>query len=192
MKQRIEFYQAALKPSQDRASLSTLWQISLVLVLLWGLKFAFAGFEQYQLQQQNAALQASAQEGEVQVQRLQQTLADLKASQDDSEREQIERNIQARQQLLGLLQQKNLMSYATILKDLAHIPWKDVALQGLTLQGKQMVLRGEAANASAVPQWILGFEQRNSLRGHGFSQLAISEREQGGLSFSLYSAEEAQ
>lgn len=192
MKQRIEFYQTALKPSQDRASLSTLWQISLVICLLWGLKFAFAGYQQYQLQQYNGALQTSAQDGEAQVQRLQQTLTDLKASQDDSEREQIERNIQARQQLLGLLQQKNLMSYATILKDLAHIPWKDVALQGLTLQGKQMVLRGEAAHASAVPQWILGFEQRNTLRGHGFSQLAISEREQGGLSFSLYSAEEAQ
>lgn len=74
MKQRIEFYQAALKPSQDRASLTTLWQISLVICLLWGLKFAFAGYEQYQLQQQNAALQTSAQEGEAQVQRLQQTL----------------------------------------------------------------------------------------------------------------------
>lgn len=189
MKQRIEFYQAGLKPVQDRANIHTLWRVGLAIVVLWGLVFAYAGLSRYQLEQQNNALQASLMAGSQDMDRLRQTLAMLNGRQDDSERKRIEQNIKGRQQLLGLLQQKNLVSYANTLNDLAHIPWQGVALKGLTLQGKQMVLRGEADKASAVPAWILGFEQRSSLRGHEFGQLAITQQPEGGLSFSLYSAE---
>ena len=189
MKLRIEFYQAALKPVQDHANIKMLWRVSLAIVVLWGLVFAYAGLNRYQLEQQNNALQAALMAGTRDADQLRQTLALLNGRQDDTERERVEQNIKARQQLLGLLAQKNLVSYANTLNDLAHIPWQGVALKGLTLQGKQMVLRGEAAKASAVPAWILGFEQRSGLRGHGFGQLAINQQPEGGLSFSLYSAE---
>lgn len=59
MKHRIEFYQAALKPSQDPASITTLWRVSLAIVVLWGLVFAYSGFTRYQLEQQNNTLQAT-------------------------------------------------------------------------------------------------------------------------------------
>lgn len=189
MKRRIEFYQAALKPSQDPASIALLWRLGLAIVLLWGIVFAYAGFNQYQLQQQNSALQAAVVSGEADLNQLRQQLAALNSRQDDGQRARIEQNINARQRLLGVLQQENFVSYARILNDLARIPWQGVALQGLTLEGKRMVLRGEAASASQVPAWILGFEQRDSLRGHRFGELEISRRPQGGLGFSLYSAE---
>ncbi|MGB5855228.1 MAG: fimbrial assembly protein [Oceanisphaera sp.] len=189
MKHRIEFYQAALKPSQDPANITTLWRVSLAIVVLWGLVFAYSGFTRYQLEQKNNTLQATLMADTRNVDKLRETLALLTGRKDDTERDRIEQNIRARQQLLSLLSQQNLVSYANTLNDLAHIPWQGVALKGLTLQGKQMVLRGEAAKASAVPAWILGFEQRSSLRGHGFGQLAISQQPEGGLSFSLYSAE---
>ncbi|WP_417614494.1 fimbrial assembly protein [Oceanisphaera sp.] len=189
MKQRIEFYQAALKPDQDHANLGLLWKVSLAIVVLWGAIFANAGFNSYQLEQQNNALRAAVMAGTRDTEQLHQTLALLNGRKDDSERQRVEQNIKARQQLLSLLAQKNLVSYASTLNDLAHIPWQGVALKGLTLQGKQMVLRGEAARASDVPAWILGFEQRSSLRGHAFGQLAINQQPEGGFSFSLYSAE---
>lgn len=189
MKQRIEFYQAVLKPAQDPATLGLLWRVSLGIVLLWGLVFAYGTFSEYQLKQQNLALQAAVSQGEQDALQLSSALAELKARQDDGTKEQIEQNIKTRQQLLQLLNQKNLVSYANTLNDLAHIPWQGVALQGLTLQGKQMVLRGAASKASDVPAWILGFEQSSSLRGHSFGQLSISQDSEGGLSFSLYSSE---
>ena len=189
MKHRIEFYQAALKPSQDPANLKRLWQVGVGIMVLWGGIFAYSGVTQYQLQQQNNDLQAAVLAGERDLGQLRQALSGLNARKDDNERGRVEQNIRERQQLLGLLQQKNLVSYARTLNDLAHIPWQNVALQGLTLQGKQMVLRGEASQASAVPAWILGFEQRSSLRGHRFGQLAISQQPEGDLSFSLYSAD---
>lgn len=188
MKQRIEFYQEALKPSQDLASLKLLWQVSLAIVLLWGLVFAYATFSQYQLQQHTQNLQADMQVGERNLEQLRQMLSELNARQNSGELDRIEQNIKSRQQLLGLLQQKNLVSYAKTLQDLALIPWDGVALQGLTLQGKHMILRGETNQASAVPAWILGFEKSSSLRGHQFGQLAITQQPEGGLSFSLYSA----
>ncbi|MBR9857214.1 MAG: fimbrial assembly protein [Gammaproteobacteria bacterium] len=189
MKRRIEFYQAALKPSQDPASITLLWRVGLAIVLLWVIMFAYAGFNQYQLQQQNNALQAAIWSGEADLNQLRQGLAALNSRQDDGQRMRIEQNIHARQRLLGVLQQENFVSYANTLSDLARIPWQGIALQGLTLEGKRMVLRGEAASASLVPAWILGFEQRDSLRGHRFGELEISRRPQGGLGFSLYSAE---
>lgn len=189
MKRRVEFYQAALKPSRDPASLTLLWRGSLAIVLLWGLVFAYAGFSQHQLQQQNRALQAAVASGDADLNRLREGLATLNRLQDDGQRERLEQNIRARQRLLGVLNQESFVSYATILNDLARIPWQGVALQGLILEGKRMVLQGEAASASAVPAWILGFEQRDSLRGHGFGQLDISRQADGELGFSLYSAE---
>ena len=116
-------------------------------------------------------------------------LAELKARQQSGEKEQVERNIASRQELLQVLDLKHWVSYANTLRDLALIPWKNVALQGLTLQDDRMVLRGEAAQASAVPAWILGFEKQDSLRGHAFSQLSISQQPEGGLHFSLHSSE---
>lgn len=189
MKHRIEFYQAALKPSQEPANLGLLLQVSLAIILLWGCMFAYSGFTQHQLKQQNNDVQAAVSVGEREVAQLQQTLADLNAHQDNGERDRLELNIKRRQQLLGTLNQENLVSYARVLNDLAQISWQNVALQGLTLQGEQMVLRGEASQASAVPAWILGFEKSDSLRGHRFGQLAISQQAEGGLSFSLYSAD---
>lgn len=191
MKQRIEFYQAVLKPAQDPATLGLLWRVSLAIVIVWGLVFVYAGVNQYQLQEQNMALQAAVQMGEQEAEQLRTALAELKARQDDGTKEQVERTIRTRQDLLQLLNQKNLVSYANTLNDLAHIPWQGVALQGLTLRGKQMVLRGAANHASAVPAWILGFEQSASLSGHRFGQLSISQDTEGGLSFSLYSSEVA-
>ncbi|ART81297.1 hypothetical protein CBP31_00495 [Oceanisphaera profunda] len=189
MKQRIEFYQAVLKPAQDKANMGLLWRVSLGIVVVWALIFAYAKVSQYQLTQQNMALKAAVQTGERDAQLMSAALSDLKARQDSGEKERVELDIQTRQQLLQLLNQKNLVSYANTLNDLAHIPWQGVALQGLTLQGKRMVLRGAAAQASAVPAWILGFEQSSSLRGHSFGQLAISQGPEGGLNFSLTSSE---
>ncbi|MBO1518757.1 fimbrial assembly protein [Oceanisphaera pacifica] len=187
MKHRIEFYQASLKPSSDRANLTTLWQVSLAIVVVWGLVFTYAGLTHYQLGQQNTTLQMTLAAKQHDAEQLRATLSVLQGRQDGAERSRIEQNIKARQQLLSLLSQQNLVSYANTLNDLAHIPWDNVALQGLTLQGEQMVLRGEAVTASAVPAWILGFNLRSSLRGHRFGQLAITQPPEGDLTFSLYS-----
>lgn len=189
MKQRIEFYQAALKPATDAANLRFGASVAMAIVAIWLLVFANGAINAYQLQQQNQALVASINAGQQNVAQLQVALSELNNRKDDGEQVKLEQNIRARQQLLRLLNQQNLVSYASTLNDLAHIPWQDVALQGLTLQGKQMVLRGVAAKASAVPAWILGFENSSSLRGHSFGQLSISQDEEGVLNFSLYSSE---
>ncbi|WP_319781356.1 PilN domain-containing protein [Oceanisphaera sp. IT1-181] len=189
MKQRVEFYQSVLKPAPNSASMGLLCRVSLAIVVAWALIFASAMVSQYQLTQQNIVLQAAVQAAERDAALMSVALSDLKARQDNGELERVEFDIQTRQQLLQLLNQTNLVSYAKTLNDLAHIPWQGVALQGLTLQGNQMVLRGAASQASAVPAWILGFEKSSSLRGHSFGRLAINQAPEGGLSFSLTSSE---
>ncbi|ART79238.1 hypothetical protein [Oceanisphaera avium] len=192
MKSRIEFYQAALKPATDFATLHTALKVAGIIILVWGLVFAKGWLSHFHLQQQNTELEARLNLERQEVDDLSGALSALNAQlQEDDTPHRLEEHIRARQQLLRLLNQQNLVSYAKTLQDLAHIPWQGVALQGLTLHGKQMVLRGEASSPSAVPAWILGFEQSDSLRGHSFGQLAISQNDDGRLSFSLYSSEVA-
>lgn len=192
MKSRIEFYQAALQPVKDFASVNTGLKGAGVIVMVWLLLFAKAWLSEHQLQRQNSELEIQLSLEQQEVDELRSALSALNAErQNNDEPERLEESIRSRQQLLRLLNQQNLVSYATTLQDLAHIPWQGVALQGLTLQGKQMILRGAASSASAVPAWILGFQHSDSLRGHSFGQLAISQNPDGGLSFSLYSSEVA-
>lgn len=189
MKQRIEFYQKALKPSDNPATFGLLWRVCLLIVLLWGFVSAYVSIGYHQLQSEVAAKNYELERGEQNLVVLRTTLSELKSRQADDQLDLLQKNIRARQKLLDILKDRNLVSYANTLRDLALIPWQNVALQGLTLQDDRMVLRGEAAKASAVPAWILGFEQQDSLRGHAFSQLSIMQQPEGGLGFSLYSAE---
>lgn len=184
---RIEFYQAGFKPSQERPTLSWGLRGAGAILLLWGLIAAWAAFDGYRLREQNHQLRAAVTAGETGLAQLQQSLAALNRNQDDSQRLRLERDIRARQRLLGVLNRESFVSYGATLRDLARIPWQDVALQGLTLNGKHMILSGEAARSAAVPAWILGFEQSDSLRDHAFGRLEITRQAEGGWAFTLYS-----
>lgn len=188
MKKNIEFYQAALKPSDNPATLGLMWRVCVLIALLWGCVFVYFSIDYYQLKKQVAADEVAVQQGETELAALQEALSELKRRQANNELERLQQNIAAQKKLLILLQDRNLVSYAKVLHELSLIPWRNVALQGLSLQEDRMVLRGEARQASDVPAWILGFNDQESLRGHGFSELSISQQPEGGLGFSLYSA----
>ncbi|MBL1377198.1 PilN domain-containing protein [Zobellella iuensis] len=187
MKSRVEFYQAGLKPSRERPTFAWLTRGGMLILLLWGGAFAVAAFANHRLQEQNRQLEAAVEAGAAGLAQLQQSLALLSRSQDDSQRQRLEQDIRARQRLLGVLNKESFVSYATTLKDLAQIPWQNVALQGLTLNGRHMVLRGEASRGAAVPAWIMGFEQSDSLRDHAFGRLDIRQQGEGIWSFTLHS-----
>lgn len=188
MKRHIEFYQAALKPSDNPATFCLMWRVCVLIALLWSCIFVYFILDYYQLQQAVAADKIAVQQGEQELIILQGALTELRQRQENNELARLQQNIAAQQKLLRLLQDRNLISYAKVLQDLSLIPWRNVALQGLSLQEDRMVLRGEARQASDVPAWILGFNEQDSLRGHNFSELSISQQPEGGLGFSLYSA----
>ncbi|MDP5291762.1 fimbrial assembly protein [Oceanimonas sp. CHS3-5] len=187
MKTRIEFYQAALKPVRDLPTLRQCGLGLVALVLLWGSVFAWQHLTNYQLHAANRGLEQQLAAARNNVAQLQQGLALLNQRQDDGERLRLERDIRTRRQLLGLLSQDELVSYADTLEDLARVPWSRVSLTGVQLQGRAMTLTGEASDAAAVPAWILGFDGRESLARREFGKLNIHRREPGGLSFSLHS-----
>lgn len=187
MKTRVELYQAALRPRRDHPTPRHLLLGAVVVLLLWGLAFAWQGLSNYRLAEQNRQLAQQLALARSGVEQLQQSLALLNRSQDDGQRQRLEQDIRARRQLLGVLSQDNLVSYAATLEDLARIPWPRVSLTGLQLRGQAMVLNGEAGDAAAVPAWILGFEQRESLARRSFDRLDIQRREPGLLRFTLNS-----
>lgn len=189
MKRRIEFYQAALKPSDNPATFGLMWRVALLILVVWGFVFAYVTIGYQQLVTENATTAQQIEQNQRSLDDLGRSVAQLQKQQEDIELSLLQKNIRAREQLLTILTDRQLVSYAHTLQALAKIPWRDVALQGLSLNEDRMVLRGEAANASAVPAWILGFEQQEQLRGHEFGQLSIMQQPEGGLQFSLYSAE---
>lgn len=191
MKQRIEFYQAVLRPEQDLPSLRWGLKGALVIGVLWLLMFAVTGLDVYRQHQVNRQLRANADVVQVSLERLQQSVSLLTRSQDDGQRNQLEQDIRERRQLLGLLSSDSLVSYAGLLTDLASVPWRDVSLQGLNLEGSTMTLTGYARNAQAVPAWIMGFKQKDSLRGRDFGQLEIKQGRGELLFFSLHSEQKA-
>ncbi|MHA6963730.1 hypothetical protein [Zobellella denitrificans] len=184
---RIEFYQSSLKPSRERPTPAWLARGALALLLMWGLIFAYGILHNRQLERQNHQLREEVAVGEAELAQLQQELALLNRGQDGSQRQRLEQDIRARQRLLGVLERESFLSYAAILRDLTRIPRQGVALRGITLSGKHMILRGEAARGAAVPAWILGFEQSDSLRDHAFGRLEISQQSGEGWDFTLYS-----
>ncbi|AEY01682.1 fimbrial assembly family protein [Oceanimonas sp. GK1] len=187
MKTRIEFYQAALRPVRDLPTPRHFGLGLVVLVLLWGTVFAWQHLANYRQAAANRSLQQQLTSAQSNVARLQQSLTELNQRQDDGERLRLERDIRTRRQLLGVLSQDELVSYADTLEDLARVPWARVSLTGVQLQGRAMTLTGEAADAAAVPAWILGFDGRQSLTRREFGKLDIHRRDPGGLTFSLHS-----
>ncbi|PSJ47757.1 fimbrial assembly protein [Zobellella endophytica] len=187
MKGRIEFYQPALRPDRDRPTLAFALRGAGVMVLLWLLACAYAGVNSVWQAEQNRQLRAAADSGQADIARLQQSLALLNQSRDDGRQQRLEQDIRARQRLLGVLSQEELVSYAGTLTELASIPWRDVALQGLTLDGQRMVIRGQASQRAAVPAWIQGFGPGGGLRGRTFSELSIQQQQPGLWLFTLQS-----
>ncbi|GAA3530702.1 fimbrial assembly protein [Zobellella aerophila] len=191
MKQRVEFYQASLRPRQESPSLRWWPRGALVIGIVWLLIFALTGLDVYRKTQEHRQLSANAEATQANLDRLRQGVSLLSRSQDEDERHRLEQNIRERRQLLGLLSSDNLVSYGGILSDLASVPWRDLSLQGLTLDGSTMTLTGYARDARAVPAWILGFKQTDSLRGRDFGQLEIRQGQDELLFFSLHSEQQA-
>ncbi|WMC12304.1 fimbrial assembly protein [Oceanimonas pelagia] len=187
MKTRIEFYQATLRPVRDLPTLGHFGLGLLALVLLWSTAFGWQSYVNHRLSTANRSLEQQLTAARGNVAQLQQSLALLNQRQDDGERQRLERDIRTRRQLLGLLSQDELVSYADTLEDLARVPWSRVSLTGVQLQGRAMTLTGEASDAAAVPAWILGFDGQDSLARREFGKLNIHRRDPGGLTFSLHS-----
>ncbi|MDV2858621.1 PilN domain-containing protein [Oceanimonas sp. CAM02] len=187
MKTRIEFYQAALKPVKELPTSRHVLLGMLAVVLLWGLVFAWQSVTNHRQTVANQQLQQQLDAAQHTVARLQQSVALLNQAQDDTERLRIERDIRTRRQLLGLLSRDQLVSYASTLDDLARVPWQQLSLTSLQLQGQAMTLTGEAATAAAVPAWILGFEHYQSLARREFGKLDIHQNGTEALEFSLHS-----
>ena len=64
MKQRIEFYQQALKPSDNPATLGLMWRVCLLIALLWGFVFAYVTIGYHQLQNEVIAKEYQVEQGE--------------------------------------------------------------------------------------------------------------------------------
>ncbi|WP_116473309.1 fimbrial assembly protein [Zobellella maritima] len=191
MKKRIEFYQAALKP--DSSWPTPAWGLAGVLLILlgWSLVFTISGWENLRQGEENRRLQAQADEAQADLERLQQEVRKLTRSQDEGELERLMQHVREQQQMLALLSSDNLASYGSVLTDLASVPWRDVSLQGLTLSGEAMTLKGAARHAQAVPAWILGFRQTDSLHGRDFGRLEIRQGQGDTLFFTLHSDRQA-
>lgn len=187
MKTRIEFYQAALRPVREIPTVRHLGLGVLAVALLWAMALGWQTLHNHRLSKSNTQLQLALGNAEQHITGLQQRVAQLNQRQDDGQRRRLEQDIRIRRQLLGVLGQDNLVSYAATLDDLARLSWQGVALTGLQLEGRAMTLSGEASNAAAVPAWILGFEGRDSLVRRDFGKLDIHRREPGALAFTLHS-----
>lgn len=178
MYQQINLYQPVFRQEEKIFSSRTLLIIwALVVVLLLGLY----GSHRIELHQQQQTLQ----QVEAQRDRLQQQLAQLMASTDQSESERITAEIDQLQQnrdtlesLLATLQGSSLPTasgFSALLRGLAEQRLAGIWLTGIEISAQGAIrLSGRATEERLVPRYLQQLRQHPRLAQEHFSQIQLS------------------
>ena len=197
MKQRVNLYQAALRPVRHTLTLSRLTLSWLLLFLLLCSLSAWLWQRQYSLTQQVAAQQQQVTALQQEIEGVKQTLlqrrpsAALLAQQTD-----LEHSIRQKQQLLLLLaqqQQQSRQFYSPVLQHLVAVDRSDLWLTSFTLHQGYSGFEGVALAANALPQWLSQLRLLPYFQGQRFRQVDMAQVEGAkAVNFVLVAQQEVQ
>lgn len=181
MKQRVNLYQTALKPLQQRATLMrVLWSFG----ILFGLLVASAvqlSYQQHQQQQQLAQQQHLLQAHTETLSNLQLALSQR---QPDAQLQQqlamLEQSNTRKQQLLNYLQHEmttQTQGYALVLEGLAKLDPKGLWLTAFSIGAEQNQLQGVAESPALVPLWLQSLGQIPAFQGQQFTDIELTPSE---------------
>lgn len=190
MKQRINLYQAGLKPQQETMALSSLFGL-LVLVLTISL-LVWGGLKWQQRQQIQLNKQAEQQLNRQQEQLglLQQALLQRQPSLAlVSERDQLKRRVEqqiALQQYLAAQQVQADYAYSEVLQQLVDADINSVWLTHFKLRPGSSELQGLTLAPAAVPGWLESLRHFDYFQGQRFNELRLTQLpEQQAVTFHL-------
>lgn len=168
MKRRVNLYQTVLQPVQEKAGLSLLLRVLLLLSLLLAGAWSLLQWQQQQQQQQLSLLQQEQQSSLQQLEVLQQTLAQRQPSTDlRQQAAQLQQSISQKQQLLTYLQQQQQTkapAYAAVMAHLARIDPAGLWLTDFSL-GEHLHFHGVVRQSQLLPRWMQALGQHPQLQG---------------------------
>jgi Tfp pilus assembly protein PilN len=192
MKDQVNFYQPSLKPGSESVNLNLVLiccLIATVLVTSWSI-YSSVGLEQWQAREK-----AQKQDLENIRQKLQQVTANLDTQPDIAlvqQAEQLQRQIQAQNSLLGRLrneQQTGRGTYAQLMLALASQHQEDIWLTHIAVTGNRLQLQGKSLSAESVPRWLKSLSESDYFIGTRFGSLKVFRDEEQLLNFILGATE---
>lgn len=176
MKLRVNLYQAALQPRQDKMTLPQLIRVTSLLLLLL---VATGGLAYQQLSTARAQVALAQTQQQHKVKELEQYQQALAARQPSAQLQQqasvLQQSIAQKQQLLSYLQQENNKTppqYAKVMQHLSDIDPKGLWLTGFALGGSEQ-FAGITRDAELLPAWLTALGNAPGLQGLEFSLVKL-------------------
>ncbi|ALS97012.1 PilN domain-containing protein [Lacimicrobium alkaliphilum] len=192
MKNQVNFYQPSPKSGSESVNLNLVLiccLIATVLVAGWSV-YSSAELDQWQAREK-----AQKRDLDNIRQRLQQATAALDTQPDVrlvQQAEQLQREIQAQNYLLGRLrneQQTGRGTYAQLMLALASQHQQDIWLTHIAVTGNRLQLQGKSLSAESVPRWLQGLSKSDYFVGTRFGSLKVFRDEEQLLNFILGATE---
>ncbi len=165
-------------------------------IVLLGMVVTFAYFKYHShvidsqisvVRLQETELNKKIKDNQLKLQKHQPSAAKLAAV------ERLKRDIKAKQDSLSAVGQysaSQTLGYSGVMRSLAAINRKDIAITHISMVGNALNIRGLAKNASVVPSWITEFKTQLNLIGRTFEKVKIGRNDKDIVTFELSSKDE--
>lgn len=191
MKNRVNLYEQKFRPTLELLSLNftiAVWVTSLVLVL-------FIGFNIYQTQKsvEREALAAAKELADKTA--VMDVLVDGKNNKTQdaaliSELEQTQKQLAIKKSIISELanrEEQRSRGFSALMFDLANNHQPELWLTEINLDGKQIKIKGGAADSTALPLWVNQLSSANYFIGTEFAAARLFRDENEQLQFVLSS-----
>lgn len=190
MKQRINLYQAGLKPQQQTMALSSLFVLIVLVLTISLLAWGGLQWQQRQQMQLNSQTEQDLKRQQDQLGLLQQALLQRQPSSIlIAERDQLKRRVEqqiALQHYLAAQQLRPDYAYSVVLQQLVNADITSVWLTQFTLRPGSSELQGLTLTPAAVPGWLESLRDFNYFSGQRFNELRLTQQpEQQAVKFHL-------
>lgn len=190
-KKSINLFQPQLLPKKEKVTLTRLVLVAFLILILMVLWSFFSVNEVESLNKQYNQLVVKEQEANEMLAQLQVQLGNKK--QDPAllaKLNTLKAIMSNKQALHAKLTDPNktyVAGFAQAMTELAKYHHNDISLSKVVIAQDEISFNGLAKNASAVPQWLAGFEHSNFLSGKNFTYFKIFENEQKLTAFEISS-----
>ncbi|MBV2130450.1 PilN domain-containing protein [Arsukibacterium indicum] len=190
MKQRINLYQAGLKPLQETFALSSLSALLGLVVTISLLAWAGLQWQQRQQMQINSQAEQQLQQQQQQLELFQQALLQrqpslLLVAERDKLKRRVEQQI-ALQNYLAAQQVRSDYAFSVVLQQLTDADIASVWLTHFTLRPGSSELQGLTLAPASVPGWLESLRDFGYFKGQRFNELRLTQQpEQQAVKFHL-------
>ncbi|WP_213995029.1 PilN domain-containing protein [Arsukibacterium sp.] len=190
MKQRINLYQAGLKPKQETMALASLFGLVMLVLTISLLAWGGMQWQQRQQIQINKLAEQQLQRQQEQLGLLQQALLQRQPAKAlVVERDQLQRRVEqqiALQQYLTAQQVQADYAYSVVLQQLVDADISSVWLTHFKLRPGSSELQGLTLAPATVPGWLESLRHFNYFKGQRFNELRLTQLpEQQAVQFHL-------